>query len=152
MRSALEEFSTNRTGRDSALSAHAELISLWFARASQSRIASDGDRKHLRADLVRRFIEMVEANFRSGLSLVGYAQDLGISVPHLTRVCRQIVGRPAAGIVQDRLMMEARRDLVYTAMPISQIAFRLGFSDPAYFSRFFAARAGVSPSAYRNKS
>ena len=49
-------------------------------------------------------------------------------------------------------MIEARRDLVYTAMTISQISFRLGFADPAYFSRFFAKRAGVSPSDYRAKT
>ena len=56
-----------------------------------------------------------------------------------------LLGRSAARVIQDRLMIEARRDLVYTAMSISQISFRLGFSDPAYFSRFFAKRAGVSP-------
>jgi AraC family transcriptional activator of pobA len=47
------------------------------------------------------------------------------------------------------VMIEARRDLVYTALPISQIAFQLGFSDPAYFSRFFATHAGTSPKTYR---
>ena len=47
---------------------------------------------------------------------------------------------------------EARRDLVYTSMSISRISFRLGFADPAYFSRFFARRAGVSPSDYRAKA
>ncbi|MBL8832856.1 MAG: helix-turn-helix domain-containing protein [Rhodospirillales bacterium] len=151
MRSAHDEFSARRIGRDSALSAHAELISLWFARTSQSRASLREDKRHPRIDLVRRFIEMVEVNFRSGMSLSDYAQGLGVSVPHLTRVCRQVVDRPAVGIIQDRLMIEARRDLVYTAMPISQIAFRLGFSDPAYFSRFFAIHAGVSPSAYRGK-
>lgn len=46
-------------------------------------------------------------------------------------------------------MIEARRDLVYTSLTIAQISFRLGFSDPAYFSRFFAKRAGLSPSDYR---
>ncbi len=149
MRSAHEEFVKNQTGRETALSAHAELIAIWFARAFSSQTTARKDRGHLRVDIVRRFIEMVEINYRGNLPLSDYARELGISVPHLTRVCRQVIGRPAAGIVQDRLMMEARRDLVYTAMPISQIAFRLGFSDPAYFSRFFTTRAGLSPSAYR---
>ncbi|MBL8807531.1 MAG: helix-turn-helix domain-containing protein [Rhodospirillales bacterium] len=149
LRSALAEFSASRTAREPALSAYAELIAIWFARASQIQAADDAVAKHPRSDLIRRFIEMVETSYQKHMALTGYARALGVSVPHLTRTCRQVIGRSAAQVVQDRLMIEARRDLVYSAMPISQIAFRLGFSDPAYFSRFFTARAGVSPSAYR---
>ncbi len=46
-------------------------------------------------------------------------------------------------------MLEAKRSLIYTTLPVSKIAFDLGFNDPAYFSRFFAARAGLSPAAFR---
>ena len=105
--------------------------------------------KDKRDELVRRFIERVEARFQHHDPLVAYAGALGVSVPHLSRSCRELLGRSAARVIQDRLMIEARRDLVYTAMSISQISFRLGFTDPAYFSRFFAARAGMPPAAYR---
>jgi AraC family transcriptional activator of pobA len=149
MRAAAAEFSRGDAGRDAALSAHAELIALWFARAIGRNAAAGRATTAPRANLVGRFIEMVEASFLSHRPLPAYAHALGVSVPHLTRTCRQVAGRTAVQIVQDRLMIEARRDLVYTAMPVSQIAFRLGFVDPAYFSRFFAARAGVPPSAYR---
>ncbi|MBL0929291.1 MAG: helix-turn-helix domain-containing protein, partial [Alphaproteobacteria bacterium] len=81
--------------------------------------------------------------------LTDFPRALGVSTTHLTRTCRQIVGRSATQIMQERLMIEARRDLVYTALSISQIAFQLGFSDPAYFSRFFATHAGTSPKTYR---
>ncbi|WP_258550862.1 helix-turn-helix domain-containing protein [Klebsiella pneumoniae] len=45
--------------------------------------------------------------------------------------------------------MEAKRDLVYTAMTVNEIADRLGFSEPAYFTRFFKRLSGVSPSVFR---
>ncbi len=150
MQSALAEFSTSRTSRDTALSAHAEILAIWYARAIRAQAAADRRDEHPRVELVRRFIELVEASFQSHLPLTDYAARLGVSVPHLTRTCRQVVGRSAVRIVQDRLMIEARRDLVYSAFSISQIAFRLGFSDPAYFSRFFSKMAGVPPSAYRD--
>ncbi|WP_246775740.1 helix-turn-helix domain-containing protein [Methylobacterium aquaticum] len=57
--------------------------------------------------------------------------------------------RSPQGILHDRLMLEAKRSLIYTTLPVSKIAFDLGFNDPAYFSRFFAARAGLSPAAFR---
>ena len=49
-------------------------------------------------------------------------------------------------------MLEAKRGLIYTTLPVSKIGFDLGFNDPAYFSRFFTRRAGMSPAAYRKAS
>ena len=50
-----------------------------------------------------------------------------------------------AAMLHDRLMLEAKRCLIYTAWTIAEVGYALGFEDPAYFSRFFSRRAGVSP-------
>ncbi|MCX5496052.1 helix-turn-helix domain-containing protein [Kaistia dalseonensis] len=149
MQAALAEFGRNAGGREIALSAHAALLATWFARAASQVSRSLEPSADGRIALVQRFVARVEADFRSHQPLDAYARQLGVSVPHLTRCCRETLGHPAIRIIHDRLMIEARRYLVYTSMSISQIAFGLGFSDPAYFSRFFAARAGLSPSDYR---
>ena len=52
-------------------------------------------------------------------------------------------------MIHQRLLLEAKRNLVYTAMTIQQVSDSLGFSEPAYFSRFFKRYAGVSPRAFR---
>ena len=152
MRLAMREFGANLPGREFSLGAFADLIASWFVRAVRGVRTGVEPARDPRAGLVRRFIERVEARFQHHDPLVAYAGALGISVPHLSRSCRELLGRSAARVIQDRLMIEARRDLVYTAMSISQISFRLGFTDPAYFPRFFARRAGVSPSDYRAKA
>lgn len=152
MQLAMREFSANLPAREFSLGAYADLIASWFMRAMRGVKVSGEPAKDPRAGLVRRFVERVEARFQHHDSLEDHARALGASVPHLSRSCRELLGRSAARVIQDRLMIEARRDLVYTAMSISQISFRLGFSDPAYFSRFFAKRAGVSPSDYRAKA
>ncbi|BCB17718.1 helix-turn-helix domain-containing protein [Bosea sp. ANAM02] len=152
MRLAMREFSANLPAREFSLAAYADLIATWFVRAMRGARAQGEPVKDPRAGLVRRFVERVEARFQHHDSLDDHAREMGVSVPHLSRSCRELLGRSAARVIQDRLMIEARRDLVYTAMSISQISFRLGFSDPAYFSRFFAKRAGVSPSDYRAKA
>ena len=51
----------------------------------------------------------------------------------------------------DRVIREARRNLVYTNLPVSTIAYALGFNDPAYFSRIFSASTGLSPRSFRDK-
>ena len=52
-------------------------------------------------------------------------------------------------LVHQRLLIEAERQLRYTAMSIAKIAYYLGFEDPAYFTRFFSARVRVSPRTFR---
>jgi AraC-like DNA-binding protein len=48
-----------------------------------------------------------------------------------------------------RMLVEAERQLRYTAMSVSQVAYYLGFEDPAYFSRFFRRRTGLPPKSFR---
>ncbi|MGC3555689.1 helix-turn-helix domain-containing protein, partial [Pseudomonas aeruginosa] len=71
------------------------------------------------------------------LGIDEYARRLGISPAHLNGVARRHSGQTALGIVHQRLLLEAKRDLVYSAMTVNEIADRLGFSEPAYFTRFF---------------
>jgi AraC family transcriptional activator of pobA len=79
-----------------------------------------------------------------------YADRLGLSPERLNRLVRAEVGRSALQAVHDRLVRAACRRLAYVPAPISQIAFHLGFDDPAYFCRFFKRQTGASPSRWRD--
>jgi AraC family transcriptional activator of pobA len=146
---ALTEYARNLPGRSEALSAYAALLGIWFLRASGSASALGGPGAHARALLLRRFIEVVERRFTEQPSVAAIAKELGVSAPHLTRACRELLGRPAHSLVHDRIVLEAKRCLGFTSMSVSQIAYSLGFTDPAYFSRFFRDRVGLNPSVYR---
>lgn len=96
-----------------------------------------------------QFGELIEADFCSHQPLQYYAQKIGISSAHLNAVCRQLAQRSALDLIHERIVLEARRDLVYTSMTIRTISDALGFSDPAYFTRFFKRQTGLSPKAFR---
>ena len=70
---------------------------------------------------------------------------------HLSRIARAATGHSASRVIVNRVVREARRNLVYTNMPISTIAYALGFKDPAYFSRVYATATGFSPRAFREQ-
>ncbi len=95
------------------------------------------------------FRRLLGRHFREERSLGFYAERLGVSETHLNRICRAALGRSALGLIHERILAEAQRDLAFTTMGVAEIAHSLGFEDPAYFSRFFARRAGASPRAYR---
>src|SRR5690606_16541225 len=98
------------------------------------------------------FNQLVEQHFTEHRPQAHYAERLAISVPHLNSICRELTQYTALQLVHQRLLLEAKRNLIYTAMTISQIAFSLGFSEPAYFTRFFKRLTGISPQVFRRES
>lgn len=101
--------------------------------------------------LLARFEDLLEAHYRDHWGVEDYAKALSVTPTHLTRLARTATGRPASRLIEERLIREARRNLVFTNLQVSAIAYDLGFSDPAYFSRVFARVTGVSPSAFRER-
>ncbi len=105
-----------------------------------------------RATLVARFRQAVEENLRAGWEVNRYAKSLGVTPARLRDACLEVTGRPPTHIVHERMILEAKRSLKYTNMTIAETAYDLGFSDPAYFSRFFSERVGVSPAEFRRQA
>lgn len=99
--------------------------------------------------LFLQFCDLVEAHFRDHLTLTEYAGRLLVTEARLNDICRRMAERPSKEVVHERLLQEARRLLLLSAIPVSEISYQLGFSDPAYFSRFFTKRTGTPPSQFR---
>ncbi len=98
---------------------------------------------------VRRFRDLVDAQFRQQPTLALLSRSLGITPTQLNRLCHQVLGHSALGVLHGRLVLEAQRDLAYTTQSIKQIGGGLGFADAAYFTRFFLRQTGHTPTAWR---
>ena len=98
-----------------------------------------------------RFSELIELHYTTHQAVSYYADQLGITAAHLNALCRQTVGQSALGLIHERLILEAKRNLVYTSMSISVLSYTLGFSDPSYFTRFFKRQVGLSPKEFKQK-
>lgn len=102
-------------------------------------------------DLFRRFESLLEQHFLEHWSVADYAAALSVSPTHLSRLTKAATGHAASELIQERIVREARRNLVYTNLSVSTIAYTLGFNDPAYFSRLFSGATGLSPRGFREK-
>ncbi|MDL2257071.1 helix-turn-helix domain-containing protein [Bacteroidales bacterium OttesenSCG-928-I14] len=78
-----------------------------------------------------------------------YAKKLNISPNHLNKSIKAVTGKTAISLLNEMRLNEAKQRLKNTDMPVSEIAFQLGFEDPSYFSRFFKKKTGVSPVEFR---
>ncbi len=130
-------------------SAVTALLRLLLVGLLRSRARGTGAEPAARAEIHRRFRRLVEAHLREAWPIARFAEALAVTTDRLHAACTEAVGKAPQAILHDRLMLEARRNLIHTRLTVAEIAFDLGFRDPAYFSRFFAARAGMSPAAYR---
>jgi AraC family transcriptional activator of pobA len=101
--------------------------------------------------LRQRFERLLEQHHAQRWRVADYAQALGVSPTHLSRVTRAASGVPASQLIDARRMREARRHLAYTTASVAAVAEQLGFIDPAHFSRVFTRTCGCSPRDFRQR-
>ncbi|MEJ1990445.1 MAG: AraC family transcriptional regulator [Maritimibacter sp.] len=142
------ELESGAVASERALLSHAGLLSVWIERQI-SGSDEDISNEDATSRLAAAYTALVEREFHSAKTVRDYAQALGITPTHLTRVCNKACGRPASAILADRVHYEARRLLTETHMPVKDIATALGFASPAYFTRAFANHTGRTPSSFR---
>ena len=103
-------------------------------------------------ELIRRFNILVEQHFREYHQVSDYADMLYKSPKTLSNVFADAGHKTPLEMIHYRIALEAKRQLVKTDKFAKEIAFELGFEEPAHFSRFFKKEAGMSPSQYRNQA
>lgn len=110
------------------------------------------EHKHNRgAAHVERYMQLVEEQFTKQHTVDWYANKIGITASHLNSLCRKFQTQSALALIHARLLSEAKRNLIYTAKSTQEIADMLGFSDAAYFNRFFKRLEGTTPGLFRRE-
>ncbi len=97
------------------------------------------------------FARLLHAHYRTHHDVGFYADQLGLSANRLSRVLQQIVGKTAKYLIQERLILEAKRYLQFTDLSIKQIGLALGYADPLHFSKIFKQATQLSPQQYREQ-
>jgi AraC family transcriptional activator of pobA len=146
MKQIFAEHAARDFGRAHVLRALSAAMIGLVARALTGESGGGGSAE---SNLFRRFEALLERQHLERWTVADYAKALAITPTHLNRVTRAATGDTASHLILNRLIREARRNLVYTNLPVSTIAYALGFEDPAYFSRVYTAARGLSPRAFR---
>lgn len=146
-----QEQASAAPGQRVALAAHLSLALVGLARLASRHAVGEPKQLAAHARIVARFRSAIEEHYAENLSLPQYCAAIGVTMGRLRSACRTIAYATPGQMIADRLSLEAKRLLRYSDLPVSEIAYRLGFEDPAYFSRFFTRTVGSTPSAFRRE-
>src|SRR6478736_1143671 len=144
-----EESSLAREGYRLAMRGLLALIAIGVARLAASR-ARTGSVTLAPADAtVEALRRLVEENFRQERHLDFYATKLAMTADRLNDHVKRATGVTAGHLIRQRVLTEAKRQLVFTNQPIHEIAYDLTFADPSHFARFFRKQTGTTPHEFR---
>ena len=99
---------------------------------------------------VLKFIRSLNKNFKEKHHVKDYTQMLGISKTYLNKRLKSF-GKSASDLIKTRILIEAKKELLYTDLSISEIAYNLNFSEPANFNRFFKKLTSITPNHFRKE-
>jgi AraC-like DNA-binding protein len=102
--------------------------------------------------ILTNFKKLLEQNFNRSLKPGDYASKLNVSTGHLNDLISEAFGKTTGEVIQERIVLESKRLLFHTDLTVNEISYKLGFEDPAYFTRMFKKHLGCTPKDYRVKS
>lgn len=120
------------------------LIDIW--RAAAPPLQATKPQPHRTSD---SFLNLVELHLQNHWTVAEYARRIGVSRDSLNEAVRRAIGISPHQHMQRRLMEEAKTLLVTTNIQVAEIGYKLGFSDAAYFTRFFRRHENLAPAQFR---
>jgi AraC family transcriptional activator of pobA len=150
-REIFEEHSLAREGYRLAMQGLLVLIAVGVARLAASRARTGSVTLRPADETVAQLRVLVDECFRKERLLDFYAQKLGITADRLNDHVKRATGVTAGHLIRQRVLTEAKRQLVFTTQPIHEISDELAFADPSHFARFFRKQTGTTPHAFRDR-
>lgn len=99
--------------------------------------------------ILQKLKDAIEEHFKTKHSPADYAEMLYISPKALAKMTKSHFNKTLSSLINERIIIEAKRELYLTNKTVKEIAWELGYEDEYYFSRFFKVNADVSPQLYR---
>ncbi|MDI9257926.1 helix-turn-helix domain-containing protein [Flavobacterium sedimenticola] len=143
------EFNTSEMGQQQILSSFLKILITNISRLKRSQ-QTINFKPELGYELFRNYKISIEKNYKNVHSVNEYAALLKTTPRTLNNLAKKFSDKTAGQLISERILLEAKRQLHHNTLSVKEIAFELGYDDPAYFTRFFKNSLGISPQQYKS--
>lgn len=149
LQTMLDEFRAKQEGFENVIKANLEIFFIQYLRHRQKGQKTDNKANHYQQEKLEEFLDLLETNINNEKHATAYADMVSLSPFQLNSITKSLLGKTVADLIEDQILLEAKRYLLATSNQVNQIAFQLGYEDVSYFIRFFKKLTGHTPEAFR---
>lgn len=145
----IKEFDNYFLLRTEILRGYLQIFLIYLARQNKNTTHQSVQLNHIR--LVNKFLKLLDENYTTKKLVGDYANELCITPNYMNEIVKKATGIPASEHIKKRIILEAKRQALYTNASMKEIAFSLGFTDPSHFSKFFKNACSMNFSKFKNE-
>lgn len=146
-----KEFGNKLIGYESSIKAHLDILLIQLFRNLDKRIAQNNTQSLEEQEILDILLFEIEQQNSIKKRTADYANKLHQTPYKLNIITKKLLGKTCSQLINAQILLETKRLLLATSKQINEIAYKLGYEDPAYFIRFFKKQTGFTPESFRNK-
>jgi AraC family transcriptional regulator, transcriptional activator of pobA len=149
--SIFREFNDRHEGYIEVIKANLDVFLIEYIRQSQNSKPKEKTANTYSQERFEELTELLESRISELKTVSQYADILSLSPYQLNAITKTIIGKTVSDLINDQILLEAKRYLLATSNQVKDIAYHLGYEDVSYFIRFFKKHINLSPEAFRQK-
>ncbi|MGG9964783.1 AraC family transcriptional regulator [Ferruginibacter sp. SUN106] len=146
-----EEYKEKKEGYQDAIKANLDIFFIELVRQSKHPKIISNTVNSYAQERLEEFSALLELHITTHKQVAQYTQLMNLSPYQLNEITKATIGKTSSALINEHIILEAKRYLLATPNQIKDIADQLGYEDVSYFIRFFKKHTGYSPEAFRNK-
>lgn len=144
-----EECLDKKEGYRDAVRAGLELFFIEYVRQSDNPESNLLTNSGYAIERLEEFTELMEKNVANQKQIAFYTGKMNLSAYQLNEITKKTIGKTASTLIDEYILLQAKRYLLATSNQVKDIAWDLGYEDPSYFIRFFKKQTGTTPEIFR---
>jgi AraC family transcriptional regulator, transcriptional activator of pobA len=150
--SMLHEYTTREEGYQDIIKSSLDIFFIEFVRQSPNPKGEPTIANSYTQERFEEFLELLDKHIATHKQVSQYTNLMNLSPYQLNEITKATMGKTASELINEHIILEAKRNLLATSNQIKDIADRLGYEDVSYFIRFFKKHTGRSPESFRRNS
>jgi AraC-like DNA-binding protein len=145
-----QEYMGREEGYLEMIKANLEIFFIEFVRQSPNPKSPSVNVNPYMQERLEEFLEHLDKHFTTHKHVSQFTDLMNLSKYQLNEITKATIGKMPSELINERIILEAKRYLLATPNQIKEIADLLGYDDVSYFIRFFKKHTGYSPEVFRN--